>query len=64
MYKDARGNELKVGDVVAFNHPCGYKQTTMMVATIIEFGRYVTVRFGNGETANKQIAGLYKLHQN
>ena len=65
MIKDARGYELKIGDDVAFNHPCGYKQRAMFTGTIVSFGKYVSVELHEhcNFIVDKHSSSLFKLHK-
>jgi hypothetical protein len=60
--KDARGYKLQRGDVVAFNHSCGYRRREMFIGTIVAFEKYVVVKILNGPKVNKLSSSLYKLY--
>lgn len=65
MIRDARGYELKIGDDVAFNHSCGYKQREMFTGTIVAFGKYISVEMHNSlhSIVDKYSSSLFKLYK-
>lgn len=65
MVRDARGYELKIGDEVAFNHPCGYRHREMFTGTIVAFGKYISIEMHDcrHHIVDKQSSSLFKLYK-
>jgi hypothetical protein len=65
MIRDARGYELKIGDDVAFNHPCGYRQREMFIGTIVAFGKYISIELHDYRhtIVDKYSSSLFKLYK-
>ena len=65
MIRDARGYELKIGDDVAFNHPCGYKKREMFTGTIVSFDKYISIKLHDSwnKIVDKCSSSLFKLHK-
>lgn len=65
MIRDARGYELKIGDEVAFNHPCSYRHREMFTGTIVAFGKYISIKMHDcrQHIVDKRSSSLFKLYK-